>query len=373
MSEEKKKADYTVKNFDILNKHAEEGVAREREITRARRAQTNWQNAKNVSLIMLAIGLLAIMIGLGFRIAQKDVYVSTDSNHSHIIGSNNYYSDNIADPIIGNEVISGRSAENDKKIPSKSITNNEANDKDKINNENINTSISKEINETDSSIPNTTDNDANNLTKSEELKEEDGIIQKSTEKISNIFGAMLPSPESEGSSSVNDTSNTKSPQTSESQNDNQSINEKETAPSSDTRETENNKISPFEELYQATFGKKFATSNKGEKTITESGAIEIIKDSIHQVTDKVEVLHKNVKYAIYTTYYFKNTEKKSLAYPFKQQCWAFTPAKIVLTLSEKHGKGEILKWDEPQTTALDKANISENELDIFRESCEFLS
>ena len=83
MSEKYKKPDYTVKNFDILNKHAEEGVAREKEITRLRRAQTNWQNAKNISLVLFVLGILALLIGKAIQIANQENIVELSQNHNH--------------------------------------------------------------------------------------------------------------------------------------------------------------------------------------------------------------------------------------------------------------------------------------------------
>lgn len=378
MSGNERKPDYTVKNFDILNKHAEEGVAREREITRARRAQTNWQNAKNISLVILALGLLAIMIGLGYRIAQKDIYVSSGFNHSHSGQSYGRYSGGTSGDIIENRVISDGDSYEKYESYSYEQVETKPEDNYKSKNESIasnkvdKTSSQKDDNKTNTSI--NLRNDEINEVETEPAESNKGIIEKSTEKITNIVDILSPFSNSEdlGTETGDETRDMSSPQGNESQSNNQNYNKNKSGQVSESGELNNNELNPFEKLYENVYGSKFESSNKGEKTITETGAIQIIKDSIHQVSPKVEVLHEGTSYEVYTTYYFKDTESKSLIYPFKQQCWAFTPSKIVLTLNVKYYKGDIIPWDEPQKPALEKAGLRENELNVFRDSCRFV-
>lgn len=378
MSGNERKPDYTVKNFDILNKHAEEGVAREREITKARRAQTNWQNAKNISLVIIAIGLLAIMIGLGYRIAQKDVYVSSGFNHSQSGQSYEYYSDGTSGEVRQNRFLSNNdSSENLEKYPSEQIDNSKQNN-NKIKNDT--TASSKESivsslgdnDKTKSSIASS--NDVANKADTKSAEDNKGLIEKSTEKISYIIDTLLPSSNNKDSdaTSTDEFKSENGPKVDGSQSNNQNSDENKSDSVSQSKEQENNELNPFEKLYENVYGKKFESSNKGEKTVTDTGVIQIIKDSIHQVSPKIEVLYKGNSYGVYTTYYFKDTESESLVYPFKQQCWAFTPSKIVLTLDVKYYEGEIISWDEPQEPALEKAGLDENELDIFRQSCRFV-
>ena len=378
MSGNERKPDYTVKNFDILNKHAEEGVAREREITRARRAQTNWQNAKNISLVIIAIGLLAIMIGLGYRIAQKDVYVSSGFNHSQSGQSFEYYSDGTSGGVRQNRFLSNNdSSENLEKYPSEQIDNSKQNN-NKIKNDT--TASSKESlvsslgdnDKTKSSIASS--NDGANKADIKSPEGNKGLIEKSTEKISDIIDTLSPFSNNKDSDpkSTDELKSENSSKVDGSQSNNQNSDENKPDLVSQSKEQQNNELNPFEKLYENVYGKKFESSNKGEKTVTDTGVIQIIKDSIHQVSPKIEVSYKGNLYGVYTTYYFKDTESESLIYPFKQQCWAFTPSKIVLTLDIKYYEGDIISWDEPQEPALEKAGLDENELDVFRESCRFV-
>ena len=54
---------YTTSDYTVLNSHFDHALARENEITRARRATTFWQNAKSWSLLLFFIGIAAMFIG----------------------------------------------------------------------------------------------------------------------------------------------------------------------------------------------------------------------------------------------------------------------------------------------------------------------
>ena len=70
MSDEPKK--YTTSNFELLDKHLELAVSREKEITKDRQSKTFWRNAKSISLVLLALGIFFIMLGYAFYLYKDD-------------------------------------------------------------------------------------------------------------------------------------------------------------------------------------------------------------------------------------------------------------------------------------------------------------
>ena len=394
MSEKEIKSDYTVKNFDILNKHVEEGIAREKEITRSRRAKTNWQNAKNISLVILALGLLAIMIGLAIRIAQKDYYLG--SNHSHSGNSNNhmyreYYGGNTSNqnPLTSNNDTSNT---HDMKKSTDSLQNKENNyvtqSKENKNNSELNPDNAKLLVSPTETINQNSASEANN-------SEDESIIQKSKRGLANLMSKINPRTDqadksddatrSKQNNKLNDSMasnnmnkfeennkqqldnlpNNSDPRSSSQNNNNQ---KKDGFINKNNQEPQN----LFFELYESKFNEKLQRSSKPQKIIKESGEQEIIKNNIHYISKPTNVMYKNTKYEIYTTYYFKSTEREDLVYPFKQQCWAYTPAKIVLHLNDKYLKRSVTLYPEKQELALKTAGLNKNELISFHSSCRFL-
>ena len=63
---------YTTSDYTVLNSHFDHALARENEITRARRATTFWQNAKSWSLLLFFIGITAMFIGKAFYLGKEE-------------------------------------------------------------------------------------------------------------------------------------------------------------------------------------------------------------------------------------------------------------------------------------------------------------
>ena len=63
---------YTTSDYSILNEHFSQALAREKEIVRAKRSQTFWQNAKSISLILFFIGIAAMFIGKALNLANSE-------------------------------------------------------------------------------------------------------------------------------------------------------------------------------------------------------------------------------------------------------------------------------------------------------------
>lgn len=69
---------YTTSDYSILNEHFSQALAREKEIVRAKRSQTFWQNAKSVSLLLFFLGILAILIGKAIYFAKQEKVVEIE-------------------------------------------------------------------------------------------------------------------------------------------------------------------------------------------------------------------------------------------------------------------------------------------------------
>ena len=69
---------YTTSDYSILNEHFSQALAREKEIVRAKRSQTFWQNAKSVSLLLFFLGILAILIGKAIYFAKQERIVEVE-------------------------------------------------------------------------------------------------------------------------------------------------------------------------------------------------------------------------------------------------------------------------------------------------------
>ena len=69
---------YTTSDYSILNEHFSQALAREKEIVRAKRSQTFWQNAKSISLLLFFLGILAILIGKAIYFAKQERTVEVE-------------------------------------------------------------------------------------------------------------------------------------------------------------------------------------------------------------------------------------------------------------------------------------------------------
>lgn len=69
---------YTTSDYSILNEHFSQALAREKEIVRAKRSQTFWQNAKSISLLLFFLGILAILIGKAIYFAKQERMVEVE-------------------------------------------------------------------------------------------------------------------------------------------------------------------------------------------------------------------------------------------------------------------------------------------------------
>ena len=86
---------YTRSDYSVLNEHFTQAIDREKEIVRAKRSQTFWQNAKSISLILFFLGIAAVFIGKAYYFAKKERIVEV------------YNSQNPRDSVVtidGNEV-----------------------------------------------------------------------------------------------------------------------------------------------------------------------------------------------------------------------------------------------------------------------------
>ena len=77
MSDSPKK--YTRSDYTVLNEHFTQAINREKEIVRARRSQTFWQNAKSISLILFFVGIAAVFIGKALYFAKKEKIVEINN------------------------------------------------------------------------------------------------------------------------------------------------------------------------------------------------------------------------------------------------------------------------------------------------------
>ena len=418
MSEKYKKPDYTVKNFDILNKHAEEGVAREKEITRLRRAQTNWQNAKNISLVLFVLGILALLIGKAIQIANQENIVELSQNHNHSSTTNFSKHD---DDINNRNYSSGDSYTSS----SESYTESPNTLKDSSKTEKSNLDISpRKDNELDGikkENPSLNElsgkNNAQEKSIDEKKTDDQSIVKESSEKrpsiLSYIFGNNESKDQGESNgikkSDKSSKSDIKKPENKEQlannkpdnetpeqstfnkineskdQGESNGIKKSDKSSKSDIKKPENKEQlannkpdnetpeqSTFNKIYEQVYGEKFEPSKEVITSQDEFGNSIIIKEYIFKINTPQMVTYKNISYEVFTTYYFKSTEQDSLAYPMKQRCWAYTPAKIVLALSEKDNKNSVFNDKSEQGLALEKANLKDSDLVNFRGSCKFI-
>lgn len=70
---------YIKSDYSVLNEHFNQAIDREKEIVKAKRAQTFWQNAKSISLILFFLGIAAVFIGKAFYFAKQDRMVEVNN------------------------------------------------------------------------------------------------------------------------------------------------------------------------------------------------------------------------------------------------------------------------------------------------------
>jgi len=62
---------YTVHNFNAVNSHVDEVVERDKDITKHRKARINNLRARNIAIVLLAIGGAALLLGFAYKIIQS--------------------------------------------------------------------------------------------------------------------------------------------------------------------------------------------------------------------------------------------------------------------------------------------------------------
>ena len=60
--------EYPVNNYDAVNSYVDEVVERDREMTRLKQARVNYLRARNWAIVLVSIGVLALLLGLAYKL-----------------------------------------------------------------------------------------------------------------------------------------------------------------------------------------------------------------------------------------------------------------------------------------------------------------